>query len=245
MIRFVAYLNDFFFSRFGFFVTNSNRNFRHVLNILLRSNKTTVVIDIGGSYGQYGKLIRRGGYRGLIYSFEPLVEDFKILQDVAKSDGMWSTHNFAIGESISSTKLYVAGNNVSSSILPMMKLHEDEAPGSSYRGYETIKCITLDSFMKSINLLPSDLLHIKIDVQGFERHVLEGAKELLSNPKVRSVEIELSTAELYLGQADWVEITNTLRELEFELFSISGGFFESSTSRLLQFDAIFAREAIS
>lgn len=56
-----------------------------------------------------------------------------------------------------------------------------------------IAVFRLDDLIKQLGLPPPN--HIKIDVDGGERHVLEGAAETLADPSLRSVMIEVSQTD--------------------------------------------------
>ena len=242
VITLFAYLNDFFFHRIGLYITNSNRNFRHVLRNFLKREEIGVVLDVGASYGQYAMALRRGGYRGKIYSFEPQVAEYNRMRKWAEVDGLWKVFNIGLGETNFIGELGVAGNSVSSSLLPMTELHETVAPGSAYIGKVDVEIQTFDKVLTRIKLLPDDLIHLKIDVQGYEHLVLNGAQKLLSNPNLISIEVELSTDLLYEGQSDWLEFVTKLRILGFELYSISSCLFSDFDQRVLQFDSLFKRK---
>ncbi len=241
-IKFLAWINDFYLCRFGLYLTNSNRNLRNVVTKRLKSKSIEVVFDVGASYGQYGAGLRNGGYRGLIYSFEPLKGPFKDLIAMAKADGMWSAHNIGLGSKNEVREINVAGNSVSSSLLEMTSLHITNAPNSKCINSELIEIQTLDSFLDSINLINQQKMHLKIDVQGFTREVLYGSKKFLSNPDLVSIEVELDLAKVYVGQPNWPEIISILEEFGFNLFSCSGGFHDVESGRILQLDAFFVKE---
>jgi FkbM family methyltransferase len=76
----------------------------------------------------------------------------------------------------------------------MLPSHRNNAPNSYYVGKETVPIIRLDS----IDYIPdTSKVFLKIDTQGYEREVLEGATRLL--PLVHGMQIELSIAPLYRG----------------------------------------------
>jgi len=241
-IKFFAWLNDVLLCRFGLYVTNSNRNLRNVVSRQLKSNSIEVVFDVGASYGQYGAGLRKGGFRGLIYSFEPLKKPFQELESLAKADGMWSAHNIGLGSSNEIREINVAENSVSSSLLEMTSLHTINAPKSKVVNSELIEIQKLDHFLDSINLVNQQKIHLKIDVQGFTKEVLLGAKKFLRNPDLLSIEVELDLAKVYVGQPNWLEIVTTLEKFDFKLFSCSGGFYDVENGQILQLDAFFAKE---
>jgi hypothetical protein len=81
---------------------------------------------------------------------------------------------------------------------------------------------------------------IKIDTQGFEWQVLEGASETLKN--ATGVLCELSLVPLYEGQRLWLEIVERLKLEGFTLWSLQQVFCDKRSGRSLQVDAIFFKE---
>jgi len=223
------------------YITNRNRNFRDVVRHQLRTSGATVAIDVGASHGQYGEWLRSSGFRGRVLSFEPERSSYQVLQATAAVDGAWQAFNFGLGAISSAAELRVAGNLVSSSILPMTNLHEEVAEGSAVTSCQTIQIRSLDEVMADVRLDRDAVVHLKIDVQGYEGDVLAGARTMLLDPRLGSVEIELSTAPLYESQSDWLEVLRLLRNARFEMATLSGGLFDNRTRRMLQFDALLTR----
>lgn len=243
LVDLLAKVNDRLFARVGLYATNSNRNFRDVVQHELATVDTTVALDVGASRGQYGEWLRSSGFKGRILSFEPGTTSFRQLASRAKADGMWQAFNCALGSLSTEADLHIAGNQVSSSLLPMTELHASAAEGSATTAKETVTVRPLDEVMAETTIVGDARIHMKIDVQGFEGEVLRGSEALLADPRLRSIEIELSTAPLYQSQSDWLEILGVLRRAGFELASMSGGFFDKRTRRMLQFDALLIRPA--
>jgi hypothetical protein len=82
-------------------------------------------------------------------------------------------------------------------------------------------------------------LFLKIDVQGFEPQVLEGAARLLD--RTQGVQLELSLAPLYEGQTLFLPLVDWLAKKGFELWALIPGFIDNKTGRMLQVDGIFFR----
>ncbi|MEO8464220.1 MAG: FkbM family methyltransferase [Gammaproteobacteria bacterium] len=196
------------------------------------------VFDVGANTGQFAQQIRGAGFSGPIVSFEPLSDAHKKLREAATSDARWSVHDrCALGDSDGSTVIYIAGNSVSSSIMTMSQAHEDAAPGSAYVGQETVPVWRLDSVAASY-LGVARRPFLKIDTQGFEWHVLTGARETL--PRLEGVLCELSLVVLYEGQHLWRETIDRLEAAGFTLWGLQPGFTDKY-GRNLQVDAIFFR----
>lgn len=244
MINFVVLasrVNDKFFSKFGVYVTSQKRNFRLQVANHLKSQCISVVFDVGASYGQYGVSIRRSGFKGEIYSFEPIASEFDKLKLLSKIDGRWSANPFALGASVGTSEIYVSQNSVASTLLEMTPDHLLVSPESKASRLEPIRIETLDNFISANPLPRNSRIHLKIDVQGYEKFVLDGALKTLRDERLLSIEIELQVAELYLDQSSWLEIANQIHAHGFELFSSSMGFFDHETGKLLQLDCLFTR----
>jgi FkbM family methyltransferase len=241
LIEVLANINDRLFSRLGLYVTNRSRNFRCAVRGCLTFESINLVMDVGASHGQYGKWLRLNKYNGRIVSFEPEEISYRKLQKRSLDDGMWEVHNVAVGDARGSGVLQVAGNLVSSSLLKMTTLHQTAAEGSASTGVQKVEIEPLDTFIPTVSDDPEVRIHLKIDVQGFENDVFLGATKLLEDQRLRSIEIELSTATLYFRQSNWIEVMKLLESAGFSLISISGGFFEAQSRRMLQFDALLVR----
>lgn len=200
----------------------------------------TLLLDIGANIGQYGHAMRALGYKGRIVSFEPLSEAYNSLSKNAHGDAQWECRNLAIGNIDGRSEINVAGISECSSLLPMTKRHVEALPQSKYRRSEGIEVARLDSIREDI-ANPSDRIWMKLDVQGFEKNVLLGAKETLA--QVQIIDTELSLTALYDGQPLLEEMLSFLKAEGFEPISLENGFLDPHSSCALQIDGIFARRS--
>jgi len=184
-------------------------------------------------------MLRRRGYTGDILSFEPLSEAHAHLCIKATEDPRWEIHpRCALGRAEGETTIHIAGNSVSSSLLPMLELHAGAAPDSVYVGSESTPVMTLDTALAG-RALAQRRLYLKIDTQGFEAEVLAGAQATLSD--VQALELEVSLRPLYAGQPTWQDLSDVLRDAGFVLTEIHNVFSDPRSGELLQIDACFAR----
>jgi hypothetical protein len=134
--------------------------------------------------------------------------------------------------------MHIAGNEAqSSSVLPMLRAHEEAAPEASYVGTEDVTMERLDDVLASFDV--AGPVYAKIDVQGYERQVMAGAAETLAH--VRGMELELSLVPLYEGSPLWEEMIALMKSQGFELKGFFSGFTDERTGRLLQADGVFFR----
>ena len=82
---------------------------------------------------------------------------------------------------------------------------------------------------------------LKVDTQGHERGVLDGAGRALD--RVVGVQLELKAAALYEGEALAPELIGRMQDLGFRLAQVHPVVFDPADGRasLLQFDGVFAR----
>jgi len=206
---------------------------------LFRHYGINKVLDVGANTGQYAQLIRKLGFNGKIISFEPLKSSFNELEKKASKDNNWTALNYGLGSKEEERILNISKNSYSSSILEITSKHVENAPLSSYFKKEIIKISTIDNLYEDL-VSKDDIILLKIDVQGFEKEVLEGTKQSLS--KIKGLQVEMSITELYKGEMLFMEMINFLKSNGFELKSLENGFYNDKTGQLLQVDGIFFRD---
>jgi FkbM family methyltransferase len=199
-----------------------------------------LVVDVGANTGQFSEELRDGGFTGHILSIEPLSAAHQVLLQNSQRDDSWEVFpRCAVGDIDGEAMINVSQNSVSSSILPMLSIHSIVAPQSSYVTQEKILIFKLDSILPAkIKDFNSPLL--KIDTQGFEWNVLDGARNVL--PRIKAIQMELSLVHLYDGQYLWLECIERLKNLGFSLWSIQPAFTDHETGQTLQFDGFFIRQ---
>src|SRR5690606_843350 len=90
--------------------------------------------------------MRAAGYGGVSVSFEPVKGEHRILTKAASRDPKWYVHKRgAVGNCEGEAVINIAGNSVSSSLLPMLAAHSSAAQGSAYVGSDTVPVFNLDS----------------------------------------------------------------------------------------------------
>ncbi len=232
-------LNRLALNRFGLHVTRADKSPDVTRKALIRQAKIEEVLDIGAHVGDYGLDLRSSGFKGRIVSIEPNPEPFKVLSDRVKSDGRWTAIAAAVADKPGRMDLYISSNVVSSSLLQMNDLHVQAAPESAPVGTLAVDVITVDSLIASQKLFRP--LLVKLDVQGAERLVLEGGKELFrSEGPVQAIETELSVQRLYDGQVLHLELLEILSAYGFRLWALNPGLV-SKKGELLQYDAQLIR----
>ena len=199
-----------------------------------------LVLDVGANSGQFAREIRRHGYRGRIVSFEPLSEPYLALTHLAARDSSWETQQVAIADFDGTAQMNVAGNEAaSSSLLPMLPLHDTVAPYARYVGTEEVAVRRLDAIVPSL-VGGNQSTYLKIDVQGAEGQVIAGASATL--PTMSAVQLELSLFPLYEGARPFADIIATMEANGLRLAGLEPGLTDPVDGRLLQVDGLFVRD---
>ncbi len=205
---------------------------------MLSAHGVDLVFDVGANAGQFALWLREAGYRGRIVSFEPLSSAYEQLLKRSRRDALWTVApRVAIGSEEGEIEMHVSANLASSSILDMAAEQVAAAPESRYVGKERVLLRRLDSFAHYVE--PDSALFLKVDTQGYEDRVLQGAAGLLD--RCVGLQLELSFVPLYQGQQLFDGMLEILRARGFDLWALWPCFADPGSGRLLQVDATFFR----
>lgn len=206
---------------------------------MLSSHRVNLVFDVGANTGQFATALRDDGFVGRIVSFEALASAHERLLFASKNDPLWEVApQAAMGAEDGEINLHVANNSVSSSVLEMLPAHVDLAPGARYVGIERVPSRRLDSLAQAY-FRNDSVSFLKVDTQGYEDRVLDGAACTLK--QVVGIHLEVSLIHLYDGQRLFLEIAQRLKHEGFDLWAIWQSFVDENSGRLLQADATFFR----
>lgn len=204
----------------------------------LRERRITTVLDVGANSGQFAKMLRSSGFDGQIFSFEPMTAAFVQLQSAADRDPKWTAFRCALGDRVETRQLNLAGNSVSSSLLDVTSHALEAEPDAAAVGVELVRVETLDSILPGLDADPARTL-LKLDVQGFERQVLSGARGAMSF--LPAVVTECSLTPVYEGEWLFSDAVGHFLAAGFRLEHLEPVFKNASTGEILQVDAHFWR----
>jgi len=201
---------------------------------LLRDEPPKIVYDIGAHVGTWTLLARAVFPSCEIHAFEPLDSHRSEFSSRIHGISGIHMHSVALGSSECEATMNVTGFSDSSSLLvPTEALSRDF--GSHTVRHENVSVSKLDDYIIKNGLPWPDL--IKLDVQGYEHFVLQGAPNCLS--RVRALISEVSFEKYYNGQALFHELVHLCANSSLHIVAFGKGTVLGG--RVKQTDALFLR----
>ncbi len=178
---------------------------RHVILRIFETLSIDCVLDVGANVGQYGSQLREFGYRGWIVSFEPTRDSYEALAAKAKADGRWRAFNLALGAEDGTAEFHVTGNREFSSFLsPNQRAQSDYGSAIAIEQTEMIPVKRLDGLLgECLKGIETSKLYLKIDTQGFDAQVIEGAAGIFN--RIVGLQVEASMHQIYSGMQTYLE----------------------------------------
>jgi FkbM family methyltransferase len=218
--------------------SKNQSNFDILIN-LINKYKIDLVLDVGANEGQFAKELRNLEYHKKIVSFEPLGSVYKVLLKNSSRDPDWEVYErCCIGEFDGFVDMNISSYSPSSSILNFTHLHLNAKPSAVMVKKEKTKMHKLDTAIKNITVENKKIL-LKLDTQGYEGKILDGAENILK--KIDIIICEMSLKEVYEGQELFKDIIERLDKQNFKIASLQNGFYDKKSDHLLQIDAIFIK----
>jgi len=190
-----------------------------------------LMFDVGANVGQTVDLWSREFTQPEIHSFEPVERLFNELK-LNFSDKAICNH-LGVGDKNEEITIHYGQHDVSHSFV-----NDDVGKGG-----ETSKVVTLDSYCLDKGINHIDVL--KMDVEGFEHNVVDGANQLLNSKSIDILEVELGfdPQGYYVFYADFAA-----KLAEYGYLTL--GFYDQTTqwdgeAELLFCNVLFAREGLS
>lgn len=190
----------------------------HILAFINREeSRLRHIIDVGANLGYHTLAFSRVvGEEGRVFAFEPQPQNFQLLErNVHIHNGLKNVDAYHIG----------CAREPTTAMIPLMNL-DDRTPtnphinmgdftlsldGHTSPSYANVACMPLDAFdFPAIDL-------IKIDVQGMEVDVLEGARQLMARDRPTII-IELESHQLQKMGKTCGDVVDLLRSMEYEVY---------------------------
>ena len=204
----------------------------------LKNKNIKTIIDIGSSDGGFIRRFRSVFPEAMIYSFEAMPDAFNRLNTKLAADKKLKTFNVALSNYKGEVDFYKSSNEGSSSLLQMEEIHKINFPNSAKNELIKVKCDLLDNYLTEIKIESAVLM--KLDVQGAERLVLEGAVNTLE--KVDVIYSEVNFQELYKDAVLITDLILLLKKYNFNFAGIENIYQSLIDGSYTHGDAIFVKE---
>lgn len=212
---------------------------------LLNGIDVKTIIDAGANAGQttlkYKKLFPESN----IYGFEPFPESFEKFKNAYQHDKFVTTEQIALAEENGESLLNVNSAVCTNSLLASSD--RESNPGQyNHEQVKTerqvaVKTMTLDKYCQEKNITNIDIL--KMDVQGGELKILQGAQNLLQGNNISIIFSEIEFVKLYQDQPLFSDICRYLDQYGYSLYNIYNT-SNAPDGQLVSGDAIFINKKI-
>jgi FkbM family methyltransferase len=162
----------------------------HCIKYVLAHYQLETVFDIGAHDGEYVRNFREKGFKGKAYAFEPHPVTFGRLTDYCKTDTKTEAFQFGLSDKVGILTIYDRKPTEQQNGTHHASLYSEVISGLHKSEVEAteIHLTTLDAFVLEQKVSKIDFL--KIDTEGHEFSILEGAKQTLAAGKIQLIQFE-------------------------------------------------------
>lgn len=207
--------------------------------MLVQNQAIDLVIDVGANTGQFAESLYDFGYTGRVISFEPVSGPYDQLLKRSRPYPHWTVaERSAIGAMDGEIEINVTDDTVFSSVLEIKDSYVSHNPKSRIVGKEKIPVHRLDSIADNYIKSPGERILLKVDTQGYEKQVLDGAQQLLK--RVHGLKIEIPLYAIYEHtEFSFYEIIDFARTHGFQPYSFNVEGVDLHTGRVNTMDGLF------
>jgi FkbM family methyltransferase len=175
-----------------------------------------IVIDVGANIGQMS--VYYADWAKEVWSFEPLPHLFEVAEQniMQNSASNVKVFNFAVGEKECELFMKPISSNDGASFVT----------NKGGKNLVKVKSITLDSLLDDMNEWQK-IDYIKIDVEGYEPFVIQGAKKLIEMHRP-ILQLEVVDSHLKRNNYDSVSLVKMIEELGYTAQLSNGKKIDSS-----------------
>jgi FkbM family methyltransferase len=194
-----------------YFDTFERREIRTALRFVKRGG---VYFDIGSNVGFYAlNFAKQTGRNGKVFAFEPEPETYqKLVRNVELNQfqPIIETFNLAVSEKSGEKNFYISSESSSA--------WGTTIPEGKERAIATfsVKTISLDEFVNEKGIKEIDFM--KVDIEGGEFELMEGATEVFKRKAVKKIFIECSGPSLSIRRKTLTEYLDMFKKVDYEPF---------------------------
>ncbi len=210
--------------------------------MLLEHMKISHVIDIGANTGQFAESMYDFGYTGRVASFEPVESAYRELLKRSMPYPNWQVaERCAIGSQDGEIEVNVSDDTVFSSVLEIKDSYVSHNRKSRIVKKEKVPIYRLDAIVDDYIPPQGARIMLKIDTQGYEKEVIDGAAETIN--RVAGLKIEIPLYAMYENtQFAFYDILAFTRAHGFQPYSFHVEGVDLNTGRVNTIDGVFFKE---
>lgn len=200
------------------------------------------VIDVGANTGQFAEALFDFGYKGKVISFEPVARVHEELLSRAKKNKQWiAAERCALGDENAQIVMNVSRNAVFSSVLEIDASYAKKSARAQTIYKEEVPVYRLDDIIAQYIGKDQANIFLKIDTQGFEKQVLDGAPQTLQ--RAVGLKIEIPLFPIY-ENVKWSfdDIIDFVRQEGLYPYGFSPVGIDHATGRANTVDGVFFRK---
>lgn len=171
----------------------------------------TTVIDVGANVGYYTLIAANESRDVSVYSFEPEINNYELLVKNVEVNNFNNVKTFqkAVSNEEGKIKIFIDEKNLGNH-----SLSGNNVPNKI--DFVEVETITLDSFFDSLDDSVGENIIIKLDTQGAEGLVMDGAQKLLLKNNIKIL-MEFWPKGLRNMNTNPLELLNKLQDYGFSI----------------------------
>lgn len=159
-------------------LTNGENHFleRHI-------NDFDVIFDVGANIGDWSEIASKLNSRAKIYSFEPFIGSFDVLQKRRFTNGNVYPNQLALSNKVGNFELLCSNEHSS-----LNSFYKRDVDNFYFSKKTLVNVDTVDNFCLVNGINNIDFL--KIDVEGDEFNTISGAEKMIRDRKIKIIQFE-------------------------------------------------------
>ena len=175
-----------------------------------------ICFDIGGNVGFFSMLMAKRASGGMVHVFEPIALNAALIRTNAELNGFGNLviNNIAVGAQKDSVTFSISIDSAYSSMHPTGRIAEEKSI--------VVPVETIDDYLAIHSIPRIDIM--KVDVEGAEARVIEGAAKILQDEacRPRIVLLELFDTNLVPFNTDVLEVVARMVSFGYSAKVLSG-----------------------
>jgi len=192
------------------------------------------ILDVGGHTGESALGFHKSFPEATVHSFEPISFIFEALRRNCQPHPAIHCHNLAVGNEIGELRIALSGKDVLDTMNSLNFVATSSTPAELTH---TVTITRLDDFC--LNQGIKQVAVLKIDVEGYECQVIEGARALLGEGRVAHLLAEFTLDPNNRQNTQLTALEKQLKELKYSLTGFYESSYDAGSGKMLFSNALF------